>query len=158
MDYGWYWQLGLMFCEHSDGLGCETWLSWQSRHFSQQKKMGLAWKFISTIARQFTVELWQFGNVLLGNYAWINQNKVCFELKLAGFWLNYFGPENWLSEPWLWLNYLAACPRQWFQQVREIFLVVIVLKNYFIILFSHHAPPWKCRNDSCRFWVVDHSV
>ena len=63
---------------------------------------------------------------------------------MAGFWLDWYWPENWLSDSidynWITLH-LTACLQQWFQQVSEIFLVKIVkLKNCFIILISTVSP------------------
>ena len=102
-----------------------------------------------------------FSNVLLGNHAWINENNVCLNWKLAGFWLDWFWPENWLSKHWLNLDYLAACPQQWFQQVSEIFLVEIVLKNCYIILIQPWTSPcstycaWRFPVDvRWYFWVL----
>ena len=155
VDYYCYWQLDLMFFEHFDRLGCETWFSWKSRHFPtfHNKKR---WVWPENLYQQTQASycgvVGYFSNVLLGNYAWINQNKVCLNSKfMAGFWLDWFWPENWLSKHWFNFDYLAACPQQRFQQVSEMILFVILsgdgifvrgfakyLATYFISI-SHHS-------------------
>ena len=71
-----------------DGWWCETWFSWKSRHLLVLftiKKMGFAWKFISTNASKL---LWSCG-LLSQCFTWklcLNQPKQSlFELKIGWF-------------------------------------------------------------------------